>query len=662
MKKMFGMVSLLTAGLTLSACSSTAPAPATGSPAQEPAAAPARTPATEAECAAFDRSPSGEVFARVDYTDIEDAFKVAISFEPWEFNREQKFLTLAVTQEQFEQLRASGEQLGFRVSIDEQLTEQQSALARGEGLGAQAISGQYPCFRTVQETYAAAQSIVQRYPNLATWRSFGQTANGNPIYELVLTNKSVGGTKPKVMFNSALHAREYATAELNLRFAERLVAGYGVDPDITWMLDSQEFHLILMTNPDGRAKAEQGQLWRKNVNTRFCPTSKPGVDLNRNFAVRWNTGGSSADPCNETFRGPSAGSEAETQALQNLMKANFPDRRSDSLDAAAPLDTAGIYIDIHSYSRLNLWPWGSVQQSPANGAALENLGRKFSYYNGHDPMQAIGLYPTSGSTDEYLYGTLGVAAFTFELGDAFFENCSRFTSDILPRNLNALMYAAKVARAPYQLAGGPDTVNVALSGTTLSATVTDTQAVGASAQGIRSAEYFIDTPPWAGGTAIPMTAADGSFGSTSEAVRASVNTAGLSQGRHLIYMRGTDSGGNTGPVSAVFLDVGGTSPAPTPPAGNTYTGTVSSGTSSYQPGTGGFSSTGGTLRGQLSGPSGTDFDLYLQKLSGGSWTTVARSELETSSESITYAAASGTYRWQVYAYSGSGSYTLTEQR
>ena len=41
---------------------------------------------------------------------------------------------------------------------------------------------------------------------------------------------------------------------------------------------------------------------------------------------------------------------------------------------------------------------------------------------------------------------------------------------------------------------------------------------------------------------------------------------------------------------------------------------------------------------------------------------MARSELETSSESINYAAASGSYRWQVYAYSGSGSYTLTEQR
>ncbi|GHF83004.1 serine protease [Deinococcus ficus] len=90
----------------------------------------------------------------------------------------------------------------------------------------------------------------------------------------------------------------------------------------------------------------------------------------------------------------------------------------------------------------------------------------------------------------------------------------------------------------------------------------------------------------------------------------------------------------------------------------TYTGSVSQGTSSYKPGTGGFSFTGGTLQANLTGPSGTDFDLYLQKFNGSTWADVASSESGTSTESINYAATSGTYRWEVYAYSGSGSYTL----
>ncbi|GAA5515070.1 flavastacin [Deinococcus carri] len=103
-------------------------------------------------------------------------------------------------------------------------------------------------------------------------------------------------------------------------------------------------------------------------------------------------------------------------------------------------------------------------------------------------------------------------------------------------------------------------------------------------------------------------------------------------------------------------------PATTPTPGTTYTGSASQGASSYQPGTSGFSYAGGTLTGKLSGPSGTDFDLYLQKYNGSAWTDVATSESSTSSESINYTATSGTYRWEVYAYAGSGSYTLVETR
>ncbi|EYB68398.1 peptidase S8/S53 subtilisin kexin sedolisin [Deinococcus phoenicis] len=112
----------------------------------------------------------------------------------------------------------------------------------------------------------------------------------------------------------------------------------------------------------------------------------------------------------------------------------------------------------------------------------------------------------------------------------------------------------------------------------------------------------------------------------------------------------------------LYTGTGGTAPTPTPAPGTTYTGSVSQGSSSWKPGTGGFSYAGGTLRGTLSGPSGSDFDLYLQKWSGSAWQDVAASEGGTSSESINYAAGSGTYRWEVYAYSGSGSYSLAETK
>jgi len=70
------------------------------------------------------------------------------------------------------------------------------------------------------------------------------------------------------------------------------------------------------------------------------------------------------------------------------------------------------------------------------------------------------------------------------------------------------------------------------------------------------------------------------------------------------------------------------------------------------------SSVSGSHTGKLTGPTGTDFDLYLQKLSGTTWSAVAAGESSTSTENVTYSGTSGTYRWRVYAYSGSGSFTL----
>ncbi|MFD2797683.1 S1 family peptidase [Promicromonospora vindobonensis] len=104
---------------------------------------------------------------------------------------------------------------------------------------------------------------------------------------------------------------------------------------------------------------------------------------------------------------------------------------------------------------------------------------------------------------------------------------------------------------------------------------------------------------------------------------------------------------------------GGTTPPPTGCTGErtAFSGSLGSGGQAAEPGTTGFSSLSGTITGCLDGPSGTDFDLYLQKASGGSWTTVAQGITAAADENVRYTGTSGTYRWVVDAYSGSGSYT-----
>ena len=112
---------------------------------------------------------------------------------------------------------------------------------------------------------------------------------------------------------------------------------------------------------------------------------------------------------------------------------------------------------------------------------------------------------------------------------------------------------------------------------------------------------------------------------------------------------------------AYSLLTGGTTPPPTTECTSTTTGSLGY-SGDYDVYASYTSSTSGVHSGCLTGPSGTDFDLYLQKYSGSAWSTVARSEGLTSTETIRYSGTSGTYRWIVQSYSGYGSYTLKTGR
>ncbi|HEY8186019.1 MAG TPA: S8 family peptidase [Pyrinomonadaceae bacterium] len=111
-----------------------------------------------------------------------------------------------------------------------------------------------------------------------------------------------------------------------------------------------------------------------------------------------------------------------------------------------------------------------------------------------------------------------------------------------------------------------------------------------------------------------------------------------------------------------LLSSGGGGGAPPACAGGTqYTGSLSfTGDFDYHPnGSYYYSGVSGTHKGCLVGPaSGTDFDLYLQKWNGSTWVDVASSISSTSNETISYSGTAGYYRFQVYSYSGSGSYNL----
>ncbi|MCE7982656.1 MAG: peptidase M14 [Caldilinea sp. CFX5] len=542
-------------------------------------------PATEPAPRSTPTPPQAQrmVVARISFRDQSDLNTLAARYDLWQVHhgatRQERYVVAYLSDAELIALRARG----YQVTVDSAATMQLLQPRVVAGAQQAGIPG-YACYRTVEETYSSLAALATAHPDLATWRDIGDTwekvtpsnAPGYDIYAFVLTNRARPGPKPKFLLMGAIHAREYTTAELATRFAEELVAKYKRDPDVTWLLDYHEIHIIPQANPDGRKLAEAGQLWRKNTNnTNGCDFSFSwGTDLNRNSSFQWNTGGSSSNACDLTYHGPSAASEPETQAIETYAQSIFPDQRGPDDSDPAPADASGVFISLHSYSELVLFPWGYTAAPSPNRSALQTLGRKFGYYNGYQVCTGPDcLYGTSGTTDDFTYGTLGVASYTFELGQNFFEGCNFFEENVLPKNMPALYYAAKVARRPYQLPSGPDVLQptATFTGTTLlvQATIDDTRynsngwGIEAS-QPISAARLTIDTPAWITGTQVyTMSAGDGLFNATTEKVALVIDASAWPLGQRLLFIEGQDSAGNWGPPTALFVTTPGT-PTPTP--------------------------------------------------------------------------------------------------
>ncbi|WP_288364214.1 S8 family serine peptidase [uncultured Spongiibacter sp.] len=151
------------------------------------------------------------------------------------------------------------------------------------------------------------------------------------------------------------------------------------------------------------------------------------------------------------------------------------------------------------------------------------------------------------------------------------------------------------------------------------------------------------------------------FGDGSSAAGASVSHTYAAYGDVTVTLTVSDTAGQQDTDSQLLsLQEPGAGPCPEcEQTSGTLTG---SNDNDYSPSSGGFSSNGGQFYGLLEGPANADFDLILEKYSRrlffSSWSSVASSETASSNEEVTYNGTSGTYRWRVKSYSGSGDYTL----
>jgi len=465
-------------------------------------------------------------------------------------------------------------------------------------------------YKSVEEIYAYLDEKVAEFPDLVekvdigdSWCKLHPGActlpspwNGYDLFVLHITNRSIPGPKPVFWADGGIHAREIATPEVVIRMIDYLLDNYNTDPDAHWLVDYHDIWLMPEFNPDGHHIVEAGgngnspYLYRKNgdnVGGGGCswpPTAfdQFGVDNNRNFPFHWGCcNGSSGFVCDQTYRGTSAGSEPEDTAIVNKLRTLVADQRGPGDTDPAPITATGVYQNIHTDAAVNLFTWGWTSTRMPNYAETNNIAAHMAARNAAGNGYPFGsiidqLYPVDGGSIDWAYGELGMASFSTELGGQDFlpsyscidnPGCGS-SQGLWPENRGMLLYLAKIARTPYLTSHGPDANTVVTNpasvpqGTPsqLTATINFAWSGNTFSQNVGAAEYYIDTPPWAGGTAIPM---NGTFTSPTVAVNATISTAGLSAGRHVIFVRGR--GVNSilgfqtwGPISAAFLDVTGT--------------------------------------------------------------------------------------------------------
>ncbi|MFB7374333.1 M14 family zinc carboxypeptidase [Streptomyces sp. NPDC056222] len=159
-------------------------------------------------------------------------------------------------------------------------------------------------------------------------------------------------------------------------------------------------------------------------------------------------------------KGTSADSEAENKALQDLYRKLFPDTRATGDTAAAAADTKGMFVTLHSYSDMVLFPWGfDGDTESGNDAALRAMGKEMARLAGGWRYGRPGevLYDASGGHDDWAYDRLGVPSFTWEIGPSSgacggFHPAYSCQNTFWERVRPMLTYAAGKAGGPY--AGG----------------------------------------------------------------------------------------------------------------------------------------------------------------------------------------------------------------
>ncbi|MEE6481740.1 hypothetical protein FKM82_012952 [Ascaphus truei] len=264
----------------------------------------------------------------------------------------------------------------------------------------------YATYHTLDEINNFIDTLVAENPGLVSKIQIGKSTEGRPLNILKF---STGANRPAFWIDTGIHSREWVTQASGLWFAKKIVDDYGRDPSLTSTLNQLDIFLEIVTNPDGYVFTHtSNRMWRKTRSANSGSTCI-GTDPNRNWDAGFGGGGSSSNPCSETYRGRAAHSEPEVKAIVDFVKSHGQIKG---------------FISIHSYSQMLLYPYGYTSTRAADHLELDNLAK--SAVNALTSMYGTSyeygniittIYQASGGTVDWTYNQGIKYSYTFELRD-----------------------------------------------------------------------------------------------------------------------------------------------------------------------------------------------------------------------------------------------------
>lgn len=255
-------------------------------------------------------------------------------------------------------------------------------------------------------------AYAARFPKIAKAVEIGKSGEGRPIVALVISkNIDVDEVEPAVLLDGSHHGGELLAIEFVLDAMQQLTERYGKDKDVTHIVDSAAVWCVPLVNVDGnhRYMWETRDYDRKNardVDDNGRVDGWDGVDLYRNYPIAWGglgEVGSRSWPFHYRYRGPSAGSEPEIQAMMALAER---ERFTSS-------------IDYHTNSTKILVPYTdpslvSPDVNEAWAIAEEIAATLPVQINKKSYEVARNLYPVDGTAQDYFRAAFGTVALLVE--------------------------------------------------------------------------------------------------------------------------------------------------------------------------------------------------------------------------------------------------------